>query len=130
MPGSLDSDLYDDLYGDNEENREETAQQESTQSLVEQKQSTSEAKPEEKPVVAKKESSLPPKPPSSSELSYSAQVAQQFSAYKQTPAQERQQYQVSPSTSGSKANGAGTGDSSQDDASRRAVRPSEMKDEG
>jgi hypothetical protein len=37
--------------------------------------------------------SLPPKPPSpnSGSLSYSAQIAQQFSAYQQTPSQERQQ---------------------------------------
>ncbi|KAI0668844.1 hypothetical protein C8Q78DRAFT_212327 [Trametes maxima] len=130
MAGSLDSDLYDDLYGDNEDNRDESTQQDSP---TEQKPSTStsaEVKQEEKTSIIKKESSLPPKPPSSSELSYSAQVAQQFSAYKQTPAQERQQYQVSPSTSGSKANGATNGDASHDDNGRRAVRPSEMKDEG
>lgn len=37
--------------------------------------------------------SLPPKPtgPSGAQLSYSAQVAKQFSAYQQTPSQERQQ---------------------------------------
>ena len=36
--------------------------------------------------------SLPPKPvPQPSSLSYSAQIAQQFSAYQQTPSQERQQ---------------------------------------
>ncbi|KAI0632881.1 hypothetical protein C8Q77DRAFT_1058989, partial [Trametes polyzona] len=117
-----------DLYGDNEDNREEPTQQETTQSPVEQKQrSSEEVKQEEKPATIKKESSLPPKPPTSSELSYSAQVAQQFSAYKQTPAQERQQYQASNS-SGSKTNGAG--DASSHDDGRRAVRPSEMKDEG
>ena len=39
--------------------------------------------------------SLPPKPtgPSGAQLSYSAQVAKQFSAYQQTPSQERQQQQ-------------------------------------
>ncbi|KAI0830167.1 hypothetical protein BC628DRAFT_983432 [Trametes gibbosa] len=124
MPGSLDSDLYDDLYGDNEDAREESAQR-AAQSPVEQKP-TEGVKQEDKQVAIKKESSLPPKPPSSSELSYSAQVAQQFSAYKQTPAQERQQYQAS-NASGSKANGAA--DLPPDDG-RRAVRPSEMKDEG
>lgn len=145
MPGSLDTDLYDgvwyfntylereaerttDLYGDNEDNREESTQQVTTQSPVEQKQpAPAEPKQEEKPTTLKKESSLPPKPPTSSELSYSAQVAQQFSAYKQTPAQERQQYQAS-NASGSKANGAS--DSASFDDGRRAVRPSEMKDEG
>ncbi|KAH9856413.1 hypothetical protein C2E23DRAFT_722580, partial [Lenzites betulinus] len=112
-----------DLYGDNEDGREESSQQ-AAQSPVEQKPTITEVvKQEEKTVVVKKEASLPPKPPSSAELSYSAQVAQQFSAYKQTPAQERQQYQAS-NASGSKANGAA------DDDGRRAVRPSEMKDEG
>ncbi|KAI8972551.1 hypothetical protein BD414DRAFT_425755 [Trametes punicea] len=127
MAGSLDSDLYDDLYGDNEDNREESTQQGQTQSQTDEKQSTAEeTKREEKSAPVKKESSLPPKPAQSSELSYSAQVAQQFSAYKQTPAQERQQYQPS----GSKTNGASHGDASQDDNGRRAKRPSEMKDEG
>ena len=116
-----------DLYGDNEDNREESTQQETTESPIEKKQSSSEEpKQEEKSVTVKKESSLPPKPTQSSELSYSAQVAQQFSAYKQTPAQERQQYQAPASTSGSKTNGT----SQSDDNGRRAVRPSEMKDEG
>ncbi|KAI0776808.1 hypothetical protein BD413DRAFT_468870 [Trametes elegans] len=119
-----------DLYGDNDDNREEATQQETTQTPAQQKPaSPAEIKQEEKPPIVKKESSLPPKPTQSSELSYSAQVAQQFSAYKQTPAQERQQYQVSLSTSGSKTNGAGDG-SVLDEHGRRAVRPSEMKDEG
>lgn len=39
--------------------------------------------------------SLPAKPtgPSGAQLSYSAQIAKQFSAYQQTPSQERQQQQ-------------------------------------
>lgn len=142
MAGSLDSDLYDgkhnlppvsvnselmqpaDLYGDNDDAREESAQQVKTESPSEHKlPATREVKREEKPVVPK-ESSLPPKPVA--ELSYSAQVAKQFSAYKQTPAQERQQYQVSPAT---RTNGHANGEG-EDDQGRRAVRPSEMKDEG
>ncbi|KAI0744712.1 hypothetical protein C8Q76DRAFT_606195 [Earliella scabrosa] len=116
--------MYADLYGDNDDNREEPAQQGKTENHTEQRPATSqEVKREEKSVVLK-ESSLPPKPPA--ELSYSAQVAKQFSAYKQTPAQERQPYQVSPA---SKTNGHAEGDS-QDDNGRRPVRPSEMKDEG
>lgn len=138
MAGSLDSDLYDgectlstskrglilpaDLYGDNDDTREQGAQQDTTQKATQQKPATThEVKREEKP-TALKESSLPPKPVV--ELSYSAQVAKQFSAYKQTPAQERQQYQVSPAT---KSNGH---DADHDENGRRAVRPSEMKDEG
>ncbi|KAI9068821.1 hypothetical protein FKP32DRAFT_1560872 [Trametes sanguinea] len=129
MAGSLDSDLYDDLYGDNEEHREEATQQDSAaEPSTDKKQE--EVKQEEKPAPVKKESSLPPKPTQSSELSYSAQVAQQFSAYKQTPAQERQQYQPSSSASGSKANGAGQSDAAYDENGRRVKRPSEMKDEG
>jgi len=41
--------------------------------------------------VADTHSSLPAKPSSTPNLSYSAQVAKQFSAYQQTPSQERQQ---------------------------------------
>ncbi|EJF60109.1 hypothetical protein DICSQDRAFT_137684 [Dichomitus squalens LYAD-421 SS1] len=124
MPGSLDSDLYDDLYGDNDDAREESAPQAAAEPATEQKPSVQEVKREEKPILPK-ESSLPPKP--SAELSYSAQVAKQFSAYKQTPAQERQQYQVSPAT---KANGHADDSALLDENGRRAVRPSEMKDEG
>ena len=108
-----------DLYGDNDDT---SAQQDATESAPEQKPSPTEVKREEKPSLLK-ESSLPPKP--ATELSYSAQVAKQFSAYKQTPAQERQQYQVSPAT---KNNGVAEGDLN--DNGHRAVRPSEMKDEG
>ena len=122
--------LSTDLYGDNEETREEgSTQQDTSEPAAEQKPAPrQEPKREEKPVAAPKDASLPPKP--SAELSYSAQVAKQFSAYKQTPAQERQPYQVSPAP---KANGSAAGDagsSSNDDNGRRAVRPSEMKDEG
>ena len=140
MPGSLDSDLYDgmfctqniwrllsfsaDLYGDNEETREDSStQQDTSETAADQKPSPQEPKREEKPATLPKDTSLPPKP--SAELSYSAQVAKQFSAYKQTPAQERQPYQVSPAT---KANGS-VGDADLADG-HRAVRPSEMKDEG
>ena len=110
---------HPDLYGDNDDTREEP--QDTAEPATEQKPSAFEVKREDKPVMPK-EASLPPKP--SPELSYSAQVAKQFSAYKQTPAQERQQYQVSPAT---KSNGD---PGSHDDNMRRAVRPSEMKDEG
>ena len=119
-----------DLYGDNEDTREESStQQDTSEPAAEQKPSPAqEPKREEKPTPIPKDISLPPKPVA--ELSYSAQVAKQFSAYKQTPAQERQPYQVSPAT---KANGSGAADADllNDGAGgRRAVRPSEMKDEG
>jgi RNA-binding protein Musashi len=71
-------------------------------------------------------STLPPKPTASASdasgaLSYSAQVAAQFSQYRQTPSQERQ---PRPSASQASAN------SSADGQPARPVRPSEMKDEG
>ena len=83
---------------------------------------------------------LPPKPNASSAanaaaLSYSAQVAEQFSSsYRQTPSQERgrldaarlaQFNQTSPSSDSTGANSMADGG-----AQTRPVRPSEMKDEG
>ena len=71
---------------------------------------------------------LPPKPTGNGSLSYTAQVAEQFSsAYRQTPSQERgrldaarlAQFQVNQT-------GAGAPSSSE----ARPIRPSEMKDEG
>jgi hypothetical protein len=71
---------------------------------------------------------LPPKPNSTangSPLSYSAQVAEQFSsAYRQTPSQERGRLDAARL-----AQFNSTGASSTDGQSR-PVRPSEMKDEG
>jgi len=81
---------------------------------------------------------LPPKPASANgggvPLSYSAQVAEQFSsAYRQTPSQERgrldaarlAQFQVNQTGAPSGSTGA-----SPTDAQARPIRPSEMKDEG
>ncbi|KAH9177920.1 hypothetical protein EDB89DRAFT_1825241, partial [Lactarius sanguifluus] len=81
---------------------------------------------------------LPPKPASASvggvPLSYSAQVAEQFSSsYRQTPSQERgrldaarlAQFQVNQT--GAPSSGA---TSPTTDAQARPIRPSEMKDEG
>jgi RNA-binding protein Musashi len=55
-------------------------------------------------------SSLPSKPtgiapPETSQLSYSAQVAKQFSAYQQTPSQERQQRKEIPLPPNPRASG-------------------------
>lgn len=72
-------------------------------------------------------SSLPPKPvpqnasSSSGSLSYSAQIAQQFSAYQQTPSQERQQRSEQPKQIPSALDG---GDSI------FGKKPSEMHDAG
>ncbi|KAH9061948.1 hnRNP A1-gamma isoform [Lactarius vividus] len=83
---------------------------------------------------------LPPKPASASgggvPLSYSAQVAEQFSSsYRQTPSQERgrldaarlAQFQVNQTGAPSGSTGA---TSPTTDAQARPIRPSEMKDEG
>ncbi|KAI9454230.1 hnRNP A1-gamma isoform [Lactarius psammicola] len=80
---------------------------------------------------------LPPKPAASANgggvpLSYSAQVAEQFSsAYRQTPSQERgrldaarlAQFQVNQT-------GAPSGSTGGASSTERPIRPSEMKDEG
>ena len=67
----------------------------------------------------------------SSSLSYSAQIAKQFSSYSQTPSQERQQrptvshisaYESRTQNHSLVSGAAGGGD--------RPVRPSDMKDEG
>jgi hypothetical protein len=85
---------------------------------------------------------LPPKPTSAGggggggggSLSYSAQVAEQFSsAYRQTPSQERgrldaarlAQFQVNQTGAPSGSTGPGS-----PDGQARPIRPSEMKDEG
>ncbi|KAJ7584886.1 hypothetical protein C8J56DRAFT_949312 [Mycena floridula] len=87
---TMDSDLYGDIYGDDEP---ETVEPDSEQ--VEPEQATLE------PVASSSSSSLhsslpaksstPAMSSSPSSMSYSAQIAQQFSAYQQTPSQERQQ---------------------------------------
>ncbi|KAH9015888.1 hnRNP A1-gamma isoform [Lactarius pseudohatsudake] len=84
---------------------------------------------------------LPPKPASASggglPLSYSAQVAEQFSSsYRQTPSQERgrldaarlAQFQVNQT--GAPSSGSTGANSPTTDAQARPIRPSEMKDEG
>ncbi|KAI0314487.1 hypothetical protein OF83DRAFT_1063754, partial [Amylostereum chailletii] len=71
---------------------------------------------------------LPAKPVLSTDsngLSYSAQVAQQFSSYRQTPSQERQ---PRPNSGQQTANFSGV--SVPTGSADRPVRPSEMKDEG
>lgn len=78
---------------------------------------------------------LPAKPATSesSGLSYSAQVAKQFSAYQQTPSQERQQRTSLALNSQSQAgpSAIATHEGSADRNSQdRPIRPSEMKDEG
>lgn len=76
---------------------------------------------------------LPAKPATTeaSGLSYSAQVAKQFSAYQQTPSQERQQRTTLSTNSQAGPSAIATHEGSADRSSQdRPIRPSEMKDEG
>lgn len=81
-------------------------------------------------------SSLPAKPQSSKNdpMSYSAQVAKQFSAYQQTPSQERIQKPPLPLPPNPSAQGGpsaiATHEGPTDSHADRPIRPSEMKDEG
>ncbi|KAG9311025.1 hypothetical protein JVU11DRAFT_8922 [Chiua virens] len=77
---------------------------------------------------------LPAKPATTDPagLSYSAQVAKQFSAYQQTPSQERQQRPpLPPNTQLAGPSAIATHEGTSDRGSQdRPIRPSEMKDEG
>ncbi|KAA1474065.1 hypothetical protein DENSPDRAFT_311368 [Dentipellis sp. KUC8613] len=151
---ATDDNLYDGLYGDDFEedftlpdegqSAEPTADK-ATAEPEEPQVAASAAEPESQapaenqnpsqstaapaPTKPIETTTLPPKPSTSGEgpnMSYSAQVAQQFSAYRQTPSQERQQRldarmsQTLPSDRTSQI------PSNAD----RPIRPSEMKDEG
>ncbi|KAF9460485.1 hypothetical protein BDZ94DRAFT_925155 [Collybia nuda] len=99
---ALDSDLYGDIYGDDDN---EFAVPLNDTEDWDEPQAPKETRPANtqpvNPTISHSTTlvpqdalrSLPPKPQlsDSSSLSYSAQIAQQFSAYQQTPSQERQQ---------------------------------------
>ncbi|KAG6871953.1 hypothetical protein C0995_014552 [Termitomyces sp. Mi166 len=102
---ALDSDLYGDIYGDDEltDFPAETADDDAGHSPREEEALTEKipSPTNETTVQTSKKSqdgrnSLPPKPVTPNSLSYSAQIAQQFSAYQQTPSQERQQRTTIP----------------------------------
>ncbi|KAG6841400.1 hypothetical protein C0991_011564 [Blastosporella zonata] len=110
---ALDSDLYGDIYGDDElTDYPDTADADPEASHQEEAPSENSHSPvneiaiqqPKKPQDAR--SSLPPKPMSPSSLSYSAQIAQQFSAYQQTPSQERQQRATIPLPENPRTTGA------------------------
>ncbi|KAK0213471.1 hypothetical protein IW262DRAFT_1409470 [Armillaria fumosa] len=75
---AIDSDLYGDIYGDDES---EFVVETEEQPILNATTTTATTADESS-------SSLPAKP--SGSMSYSAQIAQQFSTYQQTPSQERQ----------------------------------------
>ncbi|KIK29351.1 hypothetical protein PISMIDRAFT_89947 [Pisolithus microcarpus 441] len=127
---NADSDLYGDLYDDGFTIPLDDDGQPSSESfellIPEDDQTLSEST--EKP-LSPDSTSLPAKPSSTSDpsgLSYSAQVAKQFSAYQQTPSQERQQRHALAAP-GPSAIATHETDRSRAD---RPIRPSEMKDEG
>ncbi|TFY81078.1 hypothetical protein EWM64_g2931 [Hericium alpestre] len=140
--------LYDGLYGDDfdedftlpqsDEPQTEEAPQEKPPVAAEGDAAQSDAPPAadaqtNEPSTSKPAepapAPLPAKPSTTGEgpnLSYSAQVAQQFSAYRQTPSQERQGRGYADTMPSDRSVpgqvGAKPGD--------RPIRPSEMKDEG
>ncbi|KAG6908709.1 hypothetical protein DXG01_003642 [Tephrocybe rancida] len=141
---TLDSDLYGDIYGDDEL----TDFPQTETGDAEQEHSPQEETPVPSPVnetstqQTKKSqdalSSLPPKPMSPNSLSYSAQIAQQFSAYQQTPSQERQQRATiplpeNPRTTGAAAAPLTSAIATHETTSTDSVfgkKPSEMHDSG
>ncbi|PCH43058.1 hypothetical protein WOLCODRAFT_25700 [Wolfiporia cocos MD-104 SS10] len=131
----LEDDIYDDLYGDSTDLKSTTSQTPSPTEEKQEQPAPTASPARETNSVGTGENSLPAKPAPSTELSYSAQIAQQFSAYKQTPAQERQSQAhlaVSRSVGGGSDAVVLPQSPSQDEsvARSRPVRPSEMKDEG
>jgi len=96
----LDSDLYGDIYGDDDNELQggtednKIPSQSTTVPAQTMNDSTFLSTTKQESISR----SLPVKPtglndPNTNNLSYSAQIAQQFSAYQQTPSQERQQRQ-------------------------------------
>ncbi|KAG6889869.1 hypothetical protein C0992_003765 [Termitomyces sp. T32_za158] len=139
---ALDSELYDDIYGDDEltDFPAETADadQAEVEEVPAEKVQSPTAQPPKKPQEGR--NSLPPKPATPNSLSYSAQIAQQFSAYQQTPSQERQQRTTiplpdNPRTTGIAAAASSTSTSpiATHETSSDSVfgkKPSEMHDSG
>ncbi|KAG5638412.1 hypothetical protein H0H81_000189 [Sphagnurus paluster] len=142
---ALDSDLYGDIYGDDDtdypqpetgaelEPLEDDVPEESPPSPVAESNAQQPKKPP--PATQDAHRSLPPKPMSPNSLSYSAQVAQQFSVYQQTPSQERQQRAEIPLPQNPRTAGAAAVSSipRHDPTSTDSVfgkKPSEMHDSG
>lgn len=142
-----------DLYGedDNEfavplqdaDEAEEQSYEKPEEIGVTDKQKSESSTQQSSPTSGKDSHALPAKPAPGStaaeQISYSAQIARQFSAYNQTPSQERQQRSEIPlpaNPTGHNITPAGTSAIATHDSSStrpspdRPIRPSEMKDEG
>lgn len=148
-----------DLYGeddnefvvplqDGEDEPDETPQETHPDDKFEAKSTTKPeaSSPQPSPVSAGKADahSLPAKPEATSssaeQMSYSAQIARQFSTYNQTPSQERQQrteipLPANPSAHPTQSSATPSAIAIHEGSAARAnldrpIRPSEMKDEG
>ncbi|KIK93763.1 hypothetical protein PAXRUDRAFT_144348 [Paxillus rubicundulus Ve08.2h10] len=135
-----DSDLYGDLYDDEftvplDDEYQSPVETTNSPTLENISESTSTATTPTTNVKSEPSGtvSLPAKPTAaeSSGLSYSAQVAKQFSAYQQTPSQERQQRSAFPANPQAGPSAIATHEGLHDRGHQdRPIRPSEMKDEG
>lgn len=137
MYGEDDNEFAVPLQDGAEETYEDTAANEEEEEEIEIQTETLDSK-----TTNKSDShALPAKPgtQTADQLSYSAQIAQQFQSYNQTPSQERQQRAAIPLPANPKMQQpAGTSAIATHDTTAtargvgqdRPVRPSEMKDEG
>ncbi|KZP30113.1 hypothetical protein FIBSPDRAFT_946224 [Athelia psychrophila] len=143
-----ESELYDDLYGEDdnefavplEDGGEETY--EDTAGAEEDEEIEIQTEAYDAKAAGKADAhALPAKPgaQTAEQMSYSAQIARQFSSYNQTPSQERQQRAEIPLPANPKVQQqAGTSAIATHDTTAttrgagqdRPIRPSEMKDEG
>ncbi|KAF5314298.1 hypothetical protein D9619_011865 [Psilocybe cf. subviscida] len=150
MTSTLDSDLYGDIYGDEEllefeELDEAEAMDQSEQPVANEPEADTKpppvaVAPASTPTITAPASDalkgLPPKPtasttaPDAASLSYSAQIAKQFSAYQQTPSQERQQRSQIPLPPNPRANGARPSTITTSGDTVFGKKPSEMHDAG
>ncbi|KAG2076476.1 RNA-binding domain-containing protein [Suillus decipiens] len=131
-----DSDLYGDLYDDEFTVPLDDEASPTTEVALQEDKNSEPVKVETSTSITSP-SSLPAKPQSSKSdyaLSYSAQVAKQFSAYQQTPSQERIQKPPLPLPPNPSPQGGpsaiATHEGPTDSHADRPIRPSEMKDEG
>ncbi|TDL15095.1 hypothetical protein BD410DRAFT_845468 [Rickenella mellea] len=156
MPGDVDSEFYNDLYGVDEVHEDADAAVSTEHTEESKKIAILPNSPHSKSSESHKADKLTRAQPkhvatqrhdgdltdSTSPLSYSAQIAKQFSAYQQTPSQERRYRSSLPAnpmnsqarpTSGMSAISSyesRTDNASSNPSVDRPIRPSEMKDEG
>lgn len=131
MSSTKDSDLYGDIYSDEFiDFQDEVDVPADDQAATANDATTTTASSSSLPTPPESAENLAAAANASSQ-SYSAQIAQQFSAYKQDPAQERQPKAI-PSTSSAIATFAGASTSGAPDAHGTVFgkKPSEMHDSG